>query len=495
MSRSVSGFSVGDFRAGIASVPVPAPLGIDLVGFLRRHVPVRGHGQPLEVTALVLDDGEHRATLVGLDLLATPGVQGVRIRQAIAEASGTEMAGVFVNSQHTHAAPPPPGMIKLGGLVHELTPNEVAYWEQLVRSAARAAKLAAEGLRPARVGGARSSVEGLSVNRRERMADRTTILGWNPDAECDRTVSTLRIDGSDGAPIATVVSFACHPVVVGPDVPEASSDYVGALRSAVRTWTGADCLFLQGCAGNVNPLESFMEEPGAEVLFGHRLAMAALCARYDASPGPRRLERTEYGSAVPIARYRWVTEGNADISIDFATKEVEFPLDEHPTLGDIEMLRADLEAKVRDLKADGCGPEMWNPVEIHAAWAALVEQRIRAGTAELAISAPVQVVRIGRIAVVGLPGEPFNEIGTRIKQASPASFTICCGYTNAAPGYLPTTEEHSYGGYEVAVNHRHYGNVAPISVGCDRLLEQAATDLLSQLFPDDDASSSDVATL
>jgi len=481
---------VGEFRAGIASIPVPPPLGVDLVGFLRRHVPVRGHGQPLEVTALVVDDGHRRATFVGLDLLGTPGESGRRMREAIAESSGSQIDAVFVNCQHTHAAPPPPGMLKLGGLVHELTPDEITYWDALVQSAATAAAQAANSLRRARVGAAKSALEDLSVNRRERLRDGTTILGWNKDGECDRTVSSLRIDGDDGSPIAAVVSFACHPVVVGPDVAEASSDYVGALRSAVRTWTGADCLFLQGCAGNVNPLESFMEQPGPEVSFGRRLAIAALGAYHDANTLPRRLERTEYRSAVPIARYRWLTDADAGVRIDFASKNLELPLDPYPSLAEISSLRSDLEAQVRELRDRGCGPEVWNPVDIHAAWAASVENRIRSGTGERTVSAPVQVIRIGHIAVVGLPGEPFNEIGSRIKRTSPAQFTICCGYTNAAPGYLPTTDEHAYGGYEVSLSHRHYGNVAPISVGCDRLLEEAATDLLQRLFQDDEAFKS-----
>ncbi len=237
---------------------MPAPLGVDLVGFLRRYVPAEGHGQPLMVTALVVDDGERRAVLVGLDLLAIRGEQAGRIRQEVADAADCSIDSVLVNCQHTHAAPPTPGMIKLGGLAHDLTTDEVAYWQAVVKSAAKAAGLAVKSLRPARLGAAAIEVQGLSVNRRERLADGRTILGWNKEGPCDRWVSSLRFDDLRGDALATVVSFACHPVVVGPDVAEASSDYVGVLRDSVRLWTGADCLFLQGCAGNVLPLESFM---------------------------------------------------------------------------------------------------------------------------------------------------------------------------------------------------------------------------------------------
>jgi hypothetical protein len=92
------------------------------------------------------------------------------------------------------------------------------------------------------------------------------------------------------------------------------------------------------------------------------------------------------------------------------------------------------------------------------------------------------VIRIGDIAIVGIPGEAFNEIGSRIKMASPAPFTLCCGYTNGALGYLPTTEEYPFGGYEVGINHRHYGNPSPIAIGCDVIVQETALEVLGRLF-------------
>lgn len=469
--------------AGMRTIPVPPSLGVDMVGFLRRHEPAREYGQPMEVNALVVDDGERRAVIVALDLIATPGEYGLAMRDAIAVAAGCPREAVFVNCQHTHAAPPPPGLIKMGGLDHERSAQERGYWDQLIRAAASVVAAAAGRLQPARMGTGSGSVDGLSVNRRERLPDGTTILGWNREAACDRTVSVLRFETSGGAPIGTVVGFACHPVVVGPDVPELSSDFVGPMREAVRAFTGADCMFLQGCAGNILPLECFLDAPGPEFEFGRRLALAALAAWTEADVIPRHLERSEYRSAVPIARYRWVPEGGEfDYRVDFAERWIEIPLDTPPSVEEMASLRRELEERVRALQAAGAGPEQWNPVELHALWAVRAEERLRAGTAERSVRAPVQVLRIGRVGVVGLPGEPFNEIGTRIKEASPAAFTVCCGYSNDAVGYLPTSEEHDYGGYEVALNHRHYGHVAPIAKGCDRVLQEAAADLLGRLF-------------
>lgn len=472
----------GHLRAGIASLPVPSPLGVDTVGFLRRYVPVRANRQPLEVTVLVVEGEGARVALVGLDMLGTGEQDALEIRAAVAERAGCAVEAVFVNSQHTHAAPPPPGLLKLGGLGHELSPDELAYWQDLVSAVGSAAALAAGRLRPARLGGARSEAPGLTVNRRER-TDAGTILGWNREGECDSSVNVLRLDSTLGEPIACVVGFACHPVVIGPDVPEASSDFVGPLRAAVRSWTGAHCLFLQGCAGNLLPLQSFMEEPGAEVAFGRRVAAAAIVAWSDADVQPMTVVRSEYGSAVPIARYRREPAGEFSPTVAYAGTTVRLPLVPLPSADEMTRLRAELAARVADLKRAGAGPESWNPVDIHVTWAGQMEQRLRAGRAAAEVCGPVTAIRLGDFAIVGLPGEAFNEIGSRIRSRSPAAMTLCCGYTNAAVGYLPTTEEYPFGGYEVSVNHRHYGNPAPIAAGCDRILQDASAGLLAELFP------------
>src|SRR5262249_45362565 len=145
--------------------------------------------------------------------------------------------------------------------------------------------------------------------------------------------------------ICTVVAFAAHPVVIGPDVPEISSDYVGPLRARVRAWTGGGCVFLQGGAGNIIPFESFHSEPGAEERFGERLALAALRARAAASLAPTAPEQVPFASAVPMAIWRHVPQGEQDVTLRAAERRVDLPLLEPPTLDEIRSLRAELEQR------------------------------------------------------------------------------------------------------------------------------------------------------
>jgi hypothetical protein len=130
----------------------------------------------------------------------------------------------------------------------------------------------------ARVAGAVGHVPGLAVNRRERIAGGRTILRWNPDGLVDNSVSVAPIDALTDAPtyapIATIVSSGCHPVVVGLEVAHVGPEYVGALRDKLDSLRpGGVTLFLRGTARNVLPLEAFQERAGAEKAIGERIAL------------------------------------------------------------------------------------------------------------------------------------------------------------------------------------------------------------------------------
>ena len=55
-------------HAGIASLDITPPLGLDVAGYLWTG-PTKGTADPLSARAVVLDDGSTRVALVALDLL------------------------------------------------------------------------------------------------------------------------------------------------------------------------------------------------------------------------------------------------------------------------------------------------------------------------------------------------------------------------------------------------------------------------------------------
>ena len=117
----------------------------------------------------------------------------------------------------------------------------------------------------------------------------------------------------------------------------------------------------------------------------------------------------------------------------------------------------------------GSSQAQLNPLDYHVQWAENSVKRLKSGEEiETSVTAHVQAIRIGDVAIVGLPGEPFNEIGRAVKEGSVAPFTLFAGYSNGYVGYFPTAAEYPFGGYEPSYSHHN-------------------TELLEQVAPESEA--------
>jgi hypothetical protein len=472
--------------AGAARVDITPPLPVDALGFVRRAVAPRSVIDPLLVTGVVLRDGEVTVAIIAADLANLTPDFAERVRERVTEATGIPGANVLLNSSHSHAAPWPGAELKLGGEADGWTDLERRYWETLPDRYASVAVRALAAAREARISGGVGHAPGIAVNRRERTPDGRTILGWNPDGFVDDSVPTIRIDGLDGAPIATLVGFGCHPVVVGPEVAAIGSDFVGPLRTRTEALRGGGvAIFLQGAAGDVLPLEGFFDRAGPEVPFGGRLGLEAAHAVVDADPRAMLVEKLAFGSVTPISLYRRrVADEQPPQRLGVVRRFVSLPLLDAPSLDELRHELAEREADIARRQAAGEGRVTINPIRYHAAWLALMLRR--AETAPLPSETPGEVwaARLGDCAVVGTPGEIFGEIGAAVRAASPAPVTIFAGYSNGVLGYIATPEEYPRGGYEPAVAHRGYGHPAPFSPDVAGIIRETSLELLGELFPE-----------
>ena len=482
--------------AGAAEADITPPFPVDLLGYVRRPLAARSAYEPLRATACVLRDEGDGTTVViiGADVVGLTTPMADRIRARVGDVVGCDPAAVLLNSSHTHAAPWPGATIKLGGEFDDWTETELRYWDSIPDRYASVALLALGRMEPARVSGAVGNAPGLAVNRRERTADGRTILGWNRDGVRDDSVVPIRVDGlEDGAPlipsaIATLVSFACHPVVIGPDVPGAGPDFVGPLRDSLSSELrpGAVTVFLQGAAGDALPLEAFRDDELAVLaadLFGRRVALEAHHAIADAHPWAVEIDRTDWGSVTPISLYRRrLADEQPPQTLRSARRIVSLPLLDLPSVADLER---ELEERRLDLAARADRGETrvtMNPIRYHIAWLQTMLAQEAAGGRATAIDGEVWAARLGDCAIVGAPGEIFGAIGTAVRRRSPAPVTIFAGYSQGSLGYVATPDEYPFGGYEPAVSHRGYGQPAPFSPEVAGIIERTALDLLEGLF-------------
>jgi hypothetical protein len=69
------------------------------------------------------------------------------------------------------------------------------------------------------------------------------------------------------------------------------------------------------------------------------------------------------------------------------------------------------------------------------------------------IPVEISAITVGDVAMVGLPGEIFVELGMAIKERSPFAHTYVFELCNDSIGYVPTRVAYEEGGYE-ATNTR-----------------------------------------
>lgn len=401
--------------AGLCRVVITPPIGIGMVGFAGRG-PSEGVHDDLTATAVALSDGERGLLLVALDLLYLPASLVAQIRARAAERTGLPPDAIHLLSSHTHYGP------EVGNDSAPPSEDVAAYREDLVRKVAGAAGAAWADRREARAAYATGESR-IGVNRRERRPDGQIILGQNPAGPCDRELKLMRLDGTDGSPLATLVGFACHPVCQASRTTGLSADFPGRMRETAEALTGSPCVFIQGAAGNINPVQM---EP-----------------RYE----PARRLGTILGAAVVRAYEEAVPEPAETVGT--LRSDVELPAMTVPSVEEGRAAVAALEAEHQRLTDAGASPgSLW--------WCERRLQRARSmlesretGEPLPSIPAEVSAFCIGPLAAVTVPGELFTEIGMRIKAASPFPLPLIAGYTNGSIGYIPTVEAYPEGGYEV----------------------------------------------
>ena len=89
------------------------------------------------------------------------------------------------------------------------------------------------------------------------------------------------------------------------------------------------------------------------------------------------------------------------------------------------------------------------------------------------LSYKVFAIRVGEFFLVGLPGEPFTEIGRRIFTASPYPCTMISTITNGMTTYFPTSEALREGGYEAVTSS--------IGIGADDAIVENMISLMKEL--------------
>ena len=464
--------------AGVARADITPPVGVAQMNWgSQTHVQAIGIDPAgMKATALVLSDGDQKFAMVDVDRIFVRGLEPA-ISQA-AKRSGIPAAHIRIAATHTHAAvmvspaKGPPGL-DLTPLVDMAERYRLAVIDKIVGLIVEANAR----LEPVHMHGGRG-VGTININRRVRAnGDSPPAVGRNPDGFVDRELVVFRIDDAQGRTMAIMANFQCHGTVLAYENRIISPDWVGMTRATIeQAFPGALALFFQGAAGDQGPVEGFSGDLGVAHRLGRTLGhqIAAVAMQIETV---RRVPTFEgfVESTAFQAKQHWRVRGPRDSTLRFDSRVVKVP---RRTYSEEEVagMRARLQRAEQQL---GQLPEDASALERHQAaarvrrFADLLAQWSRPVDPSPA-KIEVQALRIGELALVAMPGEPFAEIGTAVKSASPFEFTMFCGYSDGIGGdYVPTADEYEHGGYEV--------ERSPYNPGAASKVVEAAKALLASL--------------
>lgn len=425
---------------GIERVPITPPIGVWQIGYFGREHGSDALFDNLYASAMVLDNGETRLALVCCDLLFLHSETVAIIRHEIHQRTGIPSSQIMLCCSHTHSGP-------ITYVTAQQSTRDRAYVETLVHCIVGAVVAADRQRQPVtlRMGHAQAHI---GINRREQLQDGRVILGNNPAGPVDPQVLVARFDSREGYPLAALVNYACHGVVLSGDSYGLSADWPGAMRDTVELETGASCFFIQGACADINPLVS----PQRDYAHVQRLGRAVGGAVIQA-----------WAMAEPVEPEAW--------TLAAAQEHLLLPLwqqsgETQPTMREV------VESKLR---------QSWETfasvLDERFPWAATIQER----DGLRHIAAEVQVMRCGPLAITAVPVEPFVEIGLQVKAASALPYTMFAGYSNGCIGYLPVPEAYELGGYEVDTSYIYYHLPAPLAPTSAERVAASCFSLLKQL--------------
>jgi neutral ceramidase len=423
--------------AGAARAKLDPPAGLAMLGYGNRVGLNAGIHDALAAQALVLGDGANKVAIAGVDVLAL----GIRIaddiRERVAASTDIPADSILVCATHTHSAPAFNIFATPRADPKPAEGRDLEWERALPAKIASAIVQANENLEPATLRAAASQFT-LGINRRLMRPHRQIQLAANRSGPADAEVSTLGAYRSNGTPIAFIVNYPCHGVVLCEDNLLYSRDWPGFAMDEIETAAASTggprpiSIFIQGATGNIDP----RSRGNFEVAEEHGRAM-----------GRGAFDALEHAPSITDAR--------------LAARRIALNLKLKDLSDDLAIARS-CAAQTRaslDNHRGGDGYQLKRLRDHHAqsraalaALEALEEQNRRDRRVDMTrreLTTAMTVVTVGNIAIVGIPGELFVELGLALKANPYFAQTFVAGYCNDLIGYIPTRAAYPEGGYEV----------------------------------------------
>ncbi|NLN19743.1 MAG: hypothetical protein GX162_10800 [Firmicutes bacterium] len=393
-----------EWQAGFSQVDITPWMGVELSGYGfylgRRTSDV--HSRLLAQGAAFRTD-DSGVLIISADVLGYDRDSANRVRTALSQATGLPVSAIALCATHTHCGPATFFLRGCG----EVSPEYLSFFEHRL---IQAGVLAWQRLRPATLYAAHGRLPGVAFNRTRQ------------GGPVDDLQQCLFVCDDSGDLMGILTRFSCHAVVFRNTHTHASPDWVGEMRTCLRSkWPGLAVLFLQGACGDLNPaplLPSMSYEQWAEGV-GHIVA----------------------GGVMQLwARRRPLGEGG----LSSLSRMVSLPAD----------LGVMTEEQLKDAVQKAEEAYRKNPSVFtqgaHRFWSEYLAQWQRdyyGKGAPDAWSGEIQCLRIGHLSMLFHGAEMFSAVAQEIRDQSFGDDVWVVGYTNDFWGYIPDPVDFERRGY------------------------------------------------
>ena len=449
-----------NFKVGYSEVNVNPPLGIGVAGY---YIPrfAKGVLDDLYVKTMLLELGDKQIALISVDNcglyeeIFSPWLENIE------KITGVPKENIFLSATHSHTGPQ---TILYKDRVNADSDMVLGYARFLGERVVQSVQLALLDLKDAKMGYIVGyAPERVAYIRRYKMKDGTTFTCPpiddpnidHPIGELDQRVNVLRFD-RDGGETIVLVNYGLHADTVNGEL--ISADWPCWMAKTLdKALDGVKCIFFNGCEGdvgstNVHPKDGDMND--TEISFDNEMK----------SPGMARfVGRALAGTVLQV--YDKVKYVDVD-DIDIMSKVIDLPSN-MPRPEDMPLAR-----KYKELHESGRDDEIpFKAMQLTTAVAeALRMCRLEHGPESYA--ARLTGVKIGPVAMIGLPGEPFTELGVEIKKAKGWDLVLPCALTNGCLGYFPVQSAYDEGGYETKTSPFKSGVADKVIDGSHKLLSE-----------------------
>jgi neutral ceramidase len=437
----------------------PPRFPISVNGSMTDHLAVAAH-DPLQARCLVLANSQTQLALVVCDSCVIPREIVDSARRRASYRTGIPAANMLIAATHAHSCPTVAG-------VFQSDPDE-NYREFLADRIADAIERAWQRLEPGQIGWTTAVDDTQVFNRRWRLkdgmleenpfgqkVDRVRMNpGFNnphvvePVGPVDPQISVLSAQSRDGRPIAVLANYGLH-YVGGVPGNVVSADYFGEFAARLNRLLGehrgdGECVVIMsnGTSGDVNNVNFRLTMPPKREPFEQIGIVADSVAQKVAAV---------YGS---IAHTDDVVLASVDTELTLGVRK--------PSAAEVaaarQLLEENPERPLKGLKL------------IYARETVLLHDFPDT------VNVRLQALRIGDLASVSSPCETFAETGLAIKRDSPFRHTFVIELANGYHGYLPTPQQHEWGGYETWRARSSY-----LAVDAEPKVRNTLLELLHQL--------------